>query len=397
MAYRKLLLGGCAGVLLCPGAAWAQNGLQVDVSGGASVERNPFLQTGSGTSGASVFVQLDPTYRVSDEVSTLVLGASFKVEEYFRRYDLNTSGRLGLDVSRRLSPNTMLRGHLGGRTSRTSALDFFQVPGALAPSTPPAIVIPDVSFAGTRARTTQFEAGVGIDHAINEREQISVDLASNVTRFSRSDQADYRYATATSEYRRKLSEQTQGFVSLRVGSSDYFGRRADDGIIFTPTVGLVTQLSPTLSLEAGAGASFSRAKLAGAGHSSRVVPAARAKLCDRAAAGSSCISFSRESQPTALSGISTVTNLGAVVTRRLNAKDEFSAFASYTLTGRASGPAASEAADLFTAAATYSHDFDRRFAGFVSPSYSRLFDNGTPRRSNPGLRVGLRYRFGGTT
>ena len=414
MAYRGFLLAGIAGVLLCPGAAAAQDGsqpdnsegaslkpatqdgFQLDVSGGASVESNPFLQAGGGTSAASVYAQLDPTFRKTDEVSSLVIGGTLRVEEYFRRYDPSISGRLGLDVSRRVSPNTTLRAHAAGSTSRTSALDFFTVPGAITPAIPPPILIPDVTFAGTSSRTTQLEAGVGIDQVITEREQISLDLASSVTRFSGSDQADYRYATATTVYRRTLSEQTSGYISLGVGATDYLGRSAGDGIIATPIVGVVTQLGPTISLEAGVGVSFTRVRRADGGHDSRIVPAARAELCQRVSAGTSGLHFSRESQPTALSGVSTVTNVGASVSRRLNEKDQLSGYASYTRTGRPSGAGATQSsADLLATSVTYSRDFNRRFAGFITPSYTRLFDSGISRRANLGLRVGLRYRFGG--
>jgi predicted porin len=50
--------------------------------------------------------------------------------------------------------------------------------------------------------------------------------------------------------------------------------------------------------------------------------------------------------------------------------------------------------DVLTASAQYTRTFNRRFSAFVNPSYTSIFDDGTDTRSNPAVRVGLRYRFG---
>lgn len=395
MAYRAIFVAMSAGVILCPQVARAQNGLQLDLSAGASAERNPFFETGPNTASTALFFQLDPTYRTSDEISSLSLAGTFRVEEYLRRNDTSASARVRLDASRRISPNTTLRGFASARTSRTSALDLFANTLSLNPTPTLATAIPDVTFAAIDTRITQLEAGIGADHEINPREKISVDLSAGSTRFSQSGQANYRVLSANVVYDRKLSEKTWGYISVRALGSDYLGQSADDGFVLTPTAGVRTELSAKLSFEVGLGFSLTRFNRLGGGRITHVVPAVRAKLCQRAATGSLCLTASRETQPTALSGLTTVTNVGAVITRRLNAKDEFSAYLSYTLTGRPSGISAlTPGADLFTAAATYSHEFSKRFAGFISPSYTRLSQAGSARRSNPGVRLGLRYQLG---
>lgn len=396
MTYREFLMAGSVCALLCPVTAWAQNGLQLDVSGGVGAERNPFLRPGGDTDSAAVYVQLDPSYRISDEVSTLKLDASMRVEEYFRRYNRSAMARLGLDVTRQLSPATTLRGHAAGRTSRTSALDFFPVPGSVTPATPLPITVPDVTFAGTDSRNTQLEAGIGVDLEINPREQVSADLTTSLTRFSRANEADYRFAMATASFSRRLSEQTSIVASMRAGVSDYIKRSDGDGIILTPTLGIRTEWGPKLTLEASAGLTMTRVSRIGGDRFSHVDPFLRANLCQRAAYGSTCATASHESQPTALNGITSVTTVGASHNRRVNLRDDLGVYASYNITSRPSGSlAAASGADLLALTATYNREFDKRLAGFITSSYTRLSDTGSPRRSNPGVRIGLRYRFGG--
>ncbi len=420
MANRIFPLAGWLGILLFPGFAFAQdslpngaddsieksvqnalernrpNGFQIDASVGVSYEGNPFLVSGQDTESGAGFIQFDPSFRSIGETTSVFIGANLRAEEYFRSYDRNLSARLGLDVSSRVSSRTTLRGRVAGSTSRTSALDFFPLAGSLTPTVPPPIALPDVTFAGTDRRTSQLEAGLGLDHDITSRDRLSFDLAGSMTDLSRTDQGDFRYGAATVDYRRTISEQTSGSLSLRFSVFDYLGRTADDGITFTPTAGISARLGPKVTFDASGGASLSRIKRVGGGNLSHVAPAFRAKLCYIAAAGSTCAIASRESQPTALSGLSSVTNLAMSASRRLGARDEFSAQVSYTLNSRPpESTTAGSSADLLSISANYVHEFNRRFAGFITPSYTRLTDEGIPQRSNPGVRIGLRYRFGG--
>ncbi|MEO6718406.1 MAG: hypothetical protein ABIM50_14315 [Novosphingobium sp.] len=389
-------MAGLAGGLLCPSAAWADNGLQLDVSGGGSYERNPFLLPGDDTDSGAAYIQVDPTYRLTSKVSTVSIGGTLRAEKYFRRYDENLSARLGIDASRRVSSSTTLRGRFAARTSRTTALDFFSAPGALGPGSVPPVLLPDVTVAGNSTRTTELQAGMGFDLDLSQRDQLSADLAASITYFSGPSMSDFRYGSATVNYSRKLSERSSLSFSVRVGVFDYLDRTADDGVTYTPTVGLTTTLGPRVTLFVSGGASVSRVKRIDGSNFSTVAPSLQGKVCYRSENGSTCANAAHDSQPTGLSGLSTVSNFGVSVIRRLNAKDEFSAYASYTLTTRRpEALTTTPAADLLTITGTYSHDLSKKIAAFASPSYTYLTGTGTPRHSNPGMRIGLRVRFGG--
>ena len=421
MIYRGLHLAGWVGIALCPGTAWSQdgqqgiprdglndsvqsalesgrpNGFQLDVSAGGSYERNPFLLPGEDTGSAAVYVQIDPAYQLISDLTTVTFAANLRAEEYFRRYDTNLSARLGLDASHRLSPTTTLRGRVSGRSSRTNELNFFPAAGSVTPPTSPPIALPDVTLAGTTTRTSQIEAGLGLDLSISPRDQLTADVAASQTYFSGVAQSDFRYGSAAVDYSRKVSAQTSLSLSMRFSVFDYLERSADDGITFSPTVGIKSELGPRLSLDASAGVSVNRVNRIDGSRFSNVAAALRARMCYRSDTGSTCANAARQSQPTALSGLSTVTSFGVSTFRRLGSKDEISANVGYTLTS--SPPEALSAAtapDLLSAGASYTHDFNRRFAGFVNASYTQVSDTVTPRRSNPGVRLGLRYRFGGS-
>ena len=102
------------------------------------------------------------------------------------------------------------------------------------------------------------------------------------------------------------------------------------------------------------------------------------------------------SQPTALRGLSNVTNVSFSHTVQIDQRDGFSTYASYTKTGGAPGRVfETSASKLLTFSATYNRNFDQRFAGFFTTSYTRLLGAGTRRVANPALQIGFRYRFGG--
>jgi hypothetical protein len=393
---RGFIMTGMAGGLLCPSEAWAENRLQLDVSGGGSYERNPFLLPGDNTESGAAYIQVDPTYRLISNLTTVNISGTLRAEEYFRRYSENLSARLGIDASRRVSPTTTLRGRFAGRTSRTTALDFFSAPGALGPGSVPPVLLPDVTNAGNSTRTSELQAGLGIDLNISQRDQLSADLAASITFFSGPSTSDFRYGSATVNYSRKLSERSSLSLSMRVGVFDYLDRTADDGVTYTPTVGLTTVLGPRVTLFVSGGASFSRVKRIDGSNFPNVTPSMQGKICYRSGFGSTCANAAYETRPTGFSGLSTVSNFGLSVNRRLNAKDEFSAYASYTLTSRRpEALTTSDAADLLTITGTYSHDLSKKVAAFATPSYTYLTGTGSPRHSNPGVRIGLRVRFGG--
>lgn len=394
MKLRVPLLAAGGALALQSGPAMADEKLTLDVSAGASASRNPYLQVGNNTAAASAFIQVDPQFRITDEDSEITLNGSLRYNRYSSHYGDDVSAQAGLDVERRLSPATMVHGRATAQVARTSALDFILIPGVGQPDETSPALLPDVTFAGTRSRTTVFYGAVGINHDLNPRERLAADFAATETQFSRAGQSDYRFLTGDFEYRRSVSERTSAFAALRIGYSDFLGTRLDDGLVIAPTIGIATKLNPRLSLEAGLGASLSIVNDLGGRKNSRLVPSARIVLCETVEASKGCFKISRGSQPTALSGLTTVTSASLSYSRPINQRDQFATSATYTRTDGSSILRRGQNADLLVASATYDRTFNRRFSAYITPSFARLFDAGVSRRTDIAVRVGIRYRLG---
>lgn len=391
---RALLQAGGGALALQAGPALAEEQFFFDLSAGTNASRNPFLQSGDNTAAAGAFIQVDPQLQILDEVSEVKLYGTFRYNHYTRSSGDDVSGQGGLSVERRLSPLTLLRGRASARVAQSSALDFTVAPGASPTDATAPVIFPDVTFAGTRSRTTVLGAGVGLDHDLNERERLVADLAVTTTQFSRAGQNDYRFVTGEVDYRRTISVRTSVFGALRVGYSDFLGSNLDDGVIVAPTVGISTQLNPRLSLEVGLGTSLSRVNELGGRKTTRLVASARILLCEAIVASKGCFELSRGSQPTALSGLTTVTTANFSYNIPIGQRDQLAASANYTATDEPSTRRAGQSTDLLTASATYNRTFNRRLSAYVTPSYARIFDSLLSPRSDIAVRVGVRYRIG---
>lgn len=391
---RALVLAAGGVLTLRPEIALAEQRFFLDVSAGATASRNPFLQTGDNTGAASAFVQVDPQFEISDEVSEVTFNGSFRFNRYTRLYGNDASAQGGVKIERHLSSATLLRARASAQVARTSALDFITSPGVGLPDENAPPILPDVTFAGTRSRTTVFQADLGLDHDINARERLAIDLAATTTEFSQAGQSDYRFVTSDLDYRRTLSERTSVFAAVRLGYSDFLGSKLDDGVIVAPTIGLSTRLNPRLTLEAGLGASYSRVNDLGGRKDSRLVPSARLILCESIVDSKGCFKVSRGSQPTALSGLTTVTTASVSYSKPISQRDQIYASANYTRSDRPKTLRVGQSSDLLTASATYDRTFNRRFSVYLTPSYARIFDSSVRRRADIAVRVGVRYRLG---
>ena len=105
MSCRSLLVAGAAVTALqsLPAAA-ADDTFYIDASAGSGISRNPLQQPGNDTAAESAFVQVDPRYEMTDEVSKLAVSATLRFNQYTRLYDSDVLALGKVDVERRLSP-----------------------------------------------------------------------------------------------------------------------------------------------------------------------------------------------------------------------------------------------------------------------------------------------------
>ena len=393
-AMRQGLLAGGIVLAFYVSPAAAEQKFFIDASAGIDASTNPFLLNGGDTSAASAFVQLAPQFSISDEVSKVTVDGALRYNRYSRLYDGDLSGSANVQAERSLSPLTTLRARASARVSRNSAQDFLVGPSLGQPDQGVPVLLPDVTFAGVRSRTTIFDASVGLEHQLNARDRFNAAVATASTQFSAPGQRDYRYVTGDIGINRTLSERTSAFAALRVGYSDFLAGKLDDGVVFEPTVGIRSQLNPRLSLDAGLGVSLSRINALGGRKDSRLGPAGRIALCETNAASRNCLRLSRASQPTATNGLTTVSTASVTRSQTLGQFDQLVFNANYTRSSQSRTAGTGRSSDFLGGSVSYEHRFEQRFSLTVSPSYSRLVDSISRQRSDIAVQVGIRYRFG---
>ena len=389
-----------AAVCACSAStAFAQSPPEItlDVSVGGGITSNPFLDSNSKTSGSAT-IGLSPSVFIEDELGETRLRGDLRLTQYLQRYGSDISGALEAATIRRLDERTQLEIGVSARTSRSALRDsliFAPIPGDTpGPLVPPVSPVLDTTLAGTRARTTSIGTNIGIAHQLDEFSSVSAGFELNGTYIGNDAGFDYRSASTSLGYQRKLSPRTTVTLGTQVGGVDYLGRRTGDSLIVSPRVGVQQQLSERMNLIADAGISFVRTAVIG-GHSERVTFAGSVGLCDRGPNRSLCLSASRSAQPTALGGVSTVTTAALSYDARLSRVDRLGLGVRYGRTNEdGAGLPLARVTDFVGASATYSRDISERVAFTVTPSYAKLFDDLQPRRANYAIMFGLTMKFG---
>lgn len=384
-------------VLLNAGAAHARDNLSVVVGTGVSAGTNPYLSIGSDTGALSAYLDVAPYWSMDDEVSTVVLRGSARVERFTNLDSTNTSALASLAVTRRLSDTVSLRGGADFKTDKASAQDILNgrtnggdpVPGAGPPFN-------DVSFVGGRSRTTTMTARVGATFSLSDQSSIDGDVSAGSYRYRDSSLADYRFASQRLGYSSVLTERTTLTANLDLEEVDYLGRRPGDSLIVTPLVGLSRQLSETTNASFSAGVSVSRLRQVDGSYDRTTGLALRGRLCNETVRGRICADVDRSSQPTALGDVRLVTSLAASASMRLNQRDSFLLTASGSRTSESGGISRGRSATFAGASAELSRQVSPRVALFGSLAYADIFDAGVARRASLQVRIGAQYRFGAT-
>ena len=384
-------------VLLSAGAGHARDDVSVVVGTGVSAGTNPYLSIGSDTEALSAYLDVAPYWAMDDEVSTVVLRGSARVERFSNIASTNTSALASLAVTRRLSDTLSLRGGADFKTDRSSAQDILSgrvnggdpVPGAGPP-------INDVSFVGGRSRTMTMTARVGATFSLTDQSSIDGDLSVGSYRYRDSSLADYRFASQRLGYASILTERTTLTVNLDLQEVDYLGRDSGDSLITTPLLGLTRELSETTKASFAAGVSLSRLRQLDGSYKRATGLALRGRLCNETVRGRICADLDRSSQPTALGEVRLVTSLAASASMRLNQRDSLLITASGSRTSESGGISRGQSATFAGASAELSRQVSPRVALFGSLAYADIFDAGIARRASLQVRVGAQYRFGAT-
>jgi hypothetical protein len=396
-AAMLLLAPACS---MLPHVAYAQTEprVVVDVSVVGTGDSNPFLIT-NGESSFSATLKVDPKVYWEDESSSFTLDGGLRVSQYSNRYGSDIGGRVGVEGDVKIDERTSLFARAGYQSSRSTLQDnfFANIGSPLDPGPFPEVSLTDVTIAGRRIRVNTLDASVGINRALSAADTIGITASTSYSKFGGNVGSDYRTGSVGLQYGRQLSERTTVTAALNATVADYIGINAGDAKIISPQIGIQRQLSESLKWSASLGISYasvddqfriSRQELYASGDFS---------LCSTGLNRSLCGSVSRGAAPTALGGISAVTNVSFNYDQKLSLKDSFSMTGRYGRTDQSSDPAFAALrrnSQILGASATYTRDVNERFSIMLVPSYTRISEKQLRKESNYSVMVGVKFRFG---
>jgi hypothetical protein len=365
----------------------------LDLSTSAKVATNPFLEPVHFTSFAGS-ASVDPWLQIKDPQSLVELRGNFTVDAYTQHYGTDTSGDAQLNASKQLSPYVGISGAAAYRTAITGIHTLLLTGNTSAttaqpvPTTP----LPDVTLSGLRTRSKTFDGHLGFDLKPSSRDTLNFYFGASLARYNDINTSDYNYYSAGLTYAHALSAHTSLQAIVVVAKSDYLRTRAGDGTIVTPQVGIEHQFSPTLTFGFSGGASISQSHRADGSLENFTSFSGQAHLCNRGERTTLCLNAARMAQPTANNRVSAVTSVSGVYSNQFSLKDFVSLTMQYS---KNDNPGIQFGASQFYGmTASETHNFTRRFAGFISPSFSKITGNFTSAQSNFQVDVGLRFRFG---
>lgn len=392
-----LLAPACS---MLPHVAYAQTKplVAVDVSVVGTGDSNPFLVT-NGESSASATLKVDPKVYWQDEISTFTLDGGLRVSKYSNRYGSDIGGRLGVQSDVKLDERTSLFARAGYQSSRSTLQDNFfgNIGIPLNPGAFPEVPLTDVTIAGRRVRIKTLDATVGINRALTTKDTIGVTAATSYSKFGGAVGSDYRTASLGLQYGRLLSERTTVTASLNATVADYIGINIGDAKIISPQIGIQRQLSERLRWSASLGVSYASVDDQLKISRNELYASGAFSLCSTGLNRSFCASVSRGAGPTALGGISAVTNVAFNYDQKISLKDRFSVNARYGMTDQSSDPAFATLrrnSQILGASATYTRDVNERLSLMVAPGYTKISEKQFRRESNYSIMAGVTFRFG---
>ncbi|MEL6873843.1 MAG: hypothetical protein AAGM33_00045 [Pseudomonadota bacterium] len=387
-----------SGSMILPAPALAETQFYTDVSLGAGLSTNPYLQNGPVDSTVSGSVTVVPRLIVTEDVTTFDLRGLARIEEFEEGFRTNTAYGIDGSVEHSLSDRTQLRARAGFRGSIVGVNSgFFNPPEVIDNNFLPPVA-DDIGLNGTNQRRTTFQGGVGISHSLSELDSISVDVSASAVRFGDAIvQDEYNFFSQNVGYSRVLSDTTSIGASVGLSQVNYLNQDQGDSSIISPSITFDQQIGPDFTLSGSAGVSFARVDNGPFGKTNSTDFSGTLSLCRQGQNSNFCLNGSRQTLPSAFDGVRSQTSVGLGYTRKLSRNDDLSISAGYS---RSSNPVlgptqvVSETLEYVRGSATFNHRFQDRITGFISVGYSDSYQQGISREANKQVSIGVRFRFG---
>jgi len=385
---------GAAATLMTSGNALADArvGAVVGVRGGYAT--NPYASTVNDSGAATITGSFSPTIQLLSPTGSTQIDGDITHSEFSQRYSGATDYSASINTQQQVTPTIAMNGGANYssrfRNALFANLNPNEPPGG--PDDPP--VVDPTAGATLAQRIESFGGNLGLTFTLSPRDTLSLYAQGSQVDFNDEDTLARSYDTLSGgfSYMRALNQTTSIGLGVNVARSNYHNETFGDGTQISPSLIVNTQFSPTWSLNLSLGLTFSDTDLI-EGSAKRTSFAGSATLCNSGQRSNFCLEGSRSVSPTALSGISTLTSIGASYRYEISARDTFSARAGYSNSKRIYG-IFSEDFDYTNATVSYSRKFTRRLSGTVSVSYSDAYSSLVNREANFWGTIGISYRLG---
>ncbi len=389
--------------LLCSTAALAAHvpafadsrvGADVQVTGGYST--NPFSAAGGDAGSAMATASFLPFIDLVSPAGNTRLSGEVTRTEYARRYDGQTDYAGGVSTRLQASPRTAISGNANYSSRVINALNPILNPLNPLPGDPNLPVIVDPATLGSfQQRTKMLSGGVQVQHQLTARDSLSFGVNGAAVRYGATSlpQSNYDYYGGNVGYQRSISAYTAIGVSMGANRTLYKQAGFGNTTSFSPSATLQTRLSPTLSINAAAGVTFTDTDIAGASRKFTAFSGS-ISLCKKGDRSNLCAQASRSVAPSAFNGVSTQTSAGLNYSYTLDPRSQITASASYSRQAGVAGISNVQTFDFGYASLGYSRQVTRRLSAVATLSYSDSFNSIAARPANFYGSVGLRYRLG---
>jgi hypothetical protein len=264
------------------------------------------------------------------------------------------------------------------------------------PPIPPSLTPGASDFLSVRGRHYALAGDLGGSLALSAIDHLNFDAGARYSKFKSGSLFDTNYTTIHGSlgYDRQLSARATVGAQVLVENTDYNG--PTNVLVVTPQLTATLQLSETLVFTGAGGVTFASTDDGiDTRHSTGL--AARASLCSVTTAGSLCAHGEIDQQTATTAGPAKTISGGIDFSRRLgpDSSIDLSLSGSHysqptsVFTGRTLS-----SSDYIRAAASYAHNFGRRWFGGVNLAARKLTQNGPDPKTDFDGSLFIRYRFG---
>lgn len=398
--FIKIMLGLGVVCSIPPDLVYAQTEPRAiaDISVTGTSNSNPFLET-NGRSALSATLEIDPAIYWEDERITASINGGLRISQYADRYGTDIGARLAAQANERLDERTSLFARAGFQTSRSTLQDNFfgKSDAALNPADFPAVTLTDVTIFGRRNRVNSLDASVGVDRSLSANDSIEITAATSYLKFGGSVGLDYRAGSVSFQYGRQLTERLMITASFEARTADFIGINNGDAKFLSPRIGIQRQLSESLKWSANIGISYAAVNDQFRATRNIVYISGNFSICNSGLNRMICGSVSRSAGPTALGGISAVTNAAFNFEQKLNLRDRFTLSGRYGRTDQNSNMVlvgTRGTNQIIGVLANFSRDISERLSLVVTSSFTNIAENELRRASNYSAMLGVKFRLG---